>query len=84
MIKSKEILENVLAEGMYNINLFLGLNEKGQKTIKLRDQIVPEKIQGTSCLGVAQFKNNEYSTLQISLLDDSFSEMFFLFCDDLF
>lgn len=90
MIKSKEILDKVespnhfvLAEGMYDINLFLGLNENGQKTIKLRDSFVPQKIQGTSCLNIVQFKNEDYSTLQISLMDDSFSEMFYSFCDDL-
>lgn len=90
MIKSKEVLEKienanhfVLVEGMYDINLFLGLNENGQKTIKLRDNFVPQKIQGTNCLNVVQFKNPDYATLQISLIDDSFSEMFYLFCDDL-
>lgn len=90
MIKSKEILDKVespnhfvLAEGMYDIDLYLGLNENGQKTIKLRDTFVPQKIQGTNCLSIAQFKNEDYSTLQISLMDDSFSEMFYLFCDDL-
>ena len=73
----------VLVEGMYDINLFLGLNEDNQKTIKLRDSFVPQKIQGTSCLSIVQFRNNDYSTLQISLIDDSFSEMFYSFCDDL-
>ena len=90
MIQSKNILckvknanHYVLVEGMYNINLFLGLNEDNQKTIKLRDTFVSQKIQGTSCLKVAQFKNDDYSTLQISLIDDSFAEMFYSFCDDL-
>ena len=80
MIKAKKIFDKVespnhfvLAEGMYDINLFLGLNENGQKTIKLRDTFVPQKIQGTTCLSIAQFKNEDHSTLQISLMDESFS-----------
>lgn len=73
----------VLVEGMYNIDLFIGLSEDGLKTIKLKDKFKPQKIAGSSSIEIKQFSNEEYSSILISLKDDNLSSVFYLFCDDL-
>lgn len=73
----------VLVEGMYDIDLFVGLSEDGYKTIKLKDKFKPQRIASSSSIEIKQFSNDDYSTLLISLKEDSLSSVFYLFCDDL-
>ncbi len=73
----------VLVEGMYDINLYLGMNEDMKKTIKYRADFEPLNIQGTKCIDVKQFKNNEFSTIQFSLNDENNYSLFEVFCEDL-
>lgn len=63
--------------------LYIGLDEKGQKAIELHEKFSPRKITGTSAIDVAQYKKEEYYTIRFSLIDNDVCGLFYKFCDDL-
>lgn len=64
------------------LKLFIGLDESGKKSIKLRAKFIPKPIKGTTALEVSQFKAEEYNTIQFSLCDEDISGLFYKFCED--
>ena len=68
----------------YNIiDLYIGLDEEGNKSIELRSDFTPRVVNGTSAIKVTQYDNNRYKTIRFSLIDDSISGLFYKFCEDL-
>lgn len=65
------------------LDLFIGLDEHGRKSIELRSRFVPLKVSGTSAIDVTQYKKPEYNTIRFSLKDDEVSGLFYKFCDDI-
>ncbi len=65
------------------LELYIGLDEKGQKSIELRSKFNPRKIKGTSAIEVNQYANLKYKTIRFSLKDDEISGLFYTFCEDL-
>ncbi len=63
--------------------LHIGLDEKGRKSIELREQFSPRKVIGTTSIEVNQYKKPEYNTIRFSLVDDEVSGLFYKFCEDL-
>lgn len=72
-----------LATKEHKLTLYIGLDAEGNKALKFRGKFTYEKISGTALISVKQFKSPQYNTLLFSLLDNSFEEVFFRFCEDL-
>ena len=65
------------------LDLFIGLDEHGRKSIELRSHFVPIRVSGTSAIDVTQYKKPEYNTIRFSLKDDEISGLFYKFCEDI-
>lgn len=65
------------------LELYIGLDEKGRKSVELRSQFSPRRIKGTSAIEVNQYDNKKYKTLRFSLTDEEISSLFYIFCDDI-
>lgn len=65
------------------LDLHIGLDEKGRKSIELRSMFKPVKVTGTSAIDVTQYTKPEYKTIRFSLKDDDMSGLFYKFCEDI-
>lgn len=65
------------------LDLHIGLDEKGRKSIELRSMFKPVKVTGTSAIDVTQYTKAEYNTIRFSLKDDDMSGLFYKFCEDI-
>ena len=65
------------------LDLHIGLDEKGRKSIELRSVFKPVKVTGTSAIDVTQYTKPEYNTIRFSLKDDDMSGLFYKFCEDI-
>ncbi len=65
------------------LELHIGLDDKGRKSIELRDKFNPRKVTGTVAIEVNQFKKPEYNTIRFSLAEEEVSGLYYTFCDDL-
>lgn len=65
------------------LDLHIGLDEKGKKSIELRSMFKPVKVTGTSAIDVTQYTKPEYNTIRFSLKDDDMSGLFYKFCEDI-
>ena len=65
------------------LELYIGLDEKGRKSIELRAAFNPRNVKGTSAIEVNQYDNQKYKTIRFSLTDEEISGLFFTFCEDL-
>lgn len=65
------------------LELYIGLDENGRKSIELRSEFNPRKVKGTSAIEVNQYDNQKYKTIRFSLTDEEISGLFYTFCDDL-
>lgn len=65
------------------LELYIGLDEKGRKSIELRSEFSPRKVMGTSAIEISQYDNQKYKTIRFSLTDEEISGLFYTFCDDL-
>ena len=65
------------------LELYIGLDEKGRKSIELRSVFNPRRVKGTSAIEVTQYDNPKYKTLRFSLTDEEISGLFYTFCEDL-
>ena len=70
-------------DNSHPLELHVGLDDKGRKTIELRAQFAPRKVTGTASIAVNQYKKPEYNTIRFSLIDEEISGLFYLFCEDL-
>lgn len=65
------------------LELYIGLDEKGRRSIELRSTFNPRKVKGTSAIEVNQYENQKYKTIRFSLTDEEISGLFYTFCEDL-
>lgn len=65
------------------LDLHIGLDENGRKSIELRSVFKPVKVTGTSAIEVSQYTRPEYNTIRFSLKDDDMSGLFYKFCEDI-
>ena len=65
------------------LELYIGLDEKGRRSIELRSTFNPRKVRGTSAIEVNQYENQKYKTIRFSLTDEEISGLFYTFCEDL-
>jgi len=68
-----------------SIDLFIGHDEQGRFAIKYRGNFKPESgVKSVAGIAVNQFKNEDFNTLQFSLMHNDNKELFFTFCEDIF
>ena len=79
--KNKNFYSRISVEHI--LELHIGLDEKGRKSIELRYPFTPRKVTGTSSIEVAQYKKDTYNTIRFSLCDEEISGLFYKFCEDL-
>lgn len=65
------------------LELYIGVDESGRKSIELRSKFSPRKLIGTSSIDVNQYKKRNYNILRFSLKDSDISGLFYTFCEDL-
>lgn len=65
------------------LDLHIGINEHGQKSIEFRYPFTARKIKGTKAIEVSQYKNSNYNTLRFSLVEKVLEDLFYKFCDDI-
>lgn len=66
------------------IDLYVGHDDQGRYAIKYRGSFKPESgIKSVAGIAVNQFKNEDFNTLQFSLMYNENKELFFTFCEDI-
>ena len=70
-------------DDVHILDIHIGLDEKGRKSIELRSMFKPVKVTGTSAIDVTQYTKPEYNTIRFSLKDDDMSGLFYKFCEDI-
>lgn len=65
------------------LELYIGLDEKGRKSIELRQKFLYKKVLNSSSIEVNQYTKSEYNTIRFSLIKDEVSGLFYKFCEDL-
>ena len=81
-IEGKNIFTRI--NPLHFIDLFVGHDEQGRYAIKFRGNFKPEiSIKSVAGIAVNQFKNEDFNTLQFSLMDIDNKELFFTFCEDI-
>lgn len=91
MEKIKERFLNIEGKNIFSrinpshiIDLYVGHDEQGRYAIKYRGNFKPESsIKSVAGIAVNQFKNEDYNTLQFSLMYNDNKELFFTFCEDI-
>ena len=70
----KERFEQFTSPGYYSrvdsdhiLELYIGLDETGNKSIELRSLFRPRSVKGTSAIDVSQYENEKYKTIRFSL-----------------
>ena len=70
-------------DNVHLLDLHIGLDKQGRKSIELRSKFSPVKVSGTSAIDVNQYRKEEYNTIRFSLIDDDMSGLFYKFCEDI-
>ncbi len=65
------------------LELYVGYNKDGQKTLEYRYNFIPQRVIGTNTITVIQEKRTSYNVISFSLLKDSNSDLFYKFCEDI-
>lgn len=70
-------------DDQHPLELLIGINDEGQKTVRLIGDFTKTKIRGTKTIEVNHYKYKERTILSFSLIDDEYEDIFYLFCNDL-
>lgn len=65
------------------LELFIGLNDKGQKTLRLIGNFIRHQVKGTKSIDIMHFKYGEKYAVNFSLIDKQYEDLFYIFCNDL-
>lgn len=65
------------------LDLYIGLNEKGQYTLEYRGNFVVKDVKGSGTIGVSQGVNSKYSYLLIYLKNTDMFDTFCAFVEDI-
>lgn len=89
-MKLKERFDSFTTPNFYSridaehiLELYIGLDETGRRSIELRSAFNPRKVKGTSAIEVNQYENQKYKTIRFSLTEEEMSGLFYTFCEDL-
>lgn len=73
-MKLKERFDSFTTPNFYSridaehiLELYIGLDETGRRSIELRSAFNPRKVKGTSAIEVNQYENQKYKTIRFSL-----------------
>ena len=70
-------------DAVHILELYIGLDDKGRKSIELRSLFTPRKVTGTTAIEVNQYAKESHNIMRFSLIDEEISGLFFKFCEDL-
>jgi len=81
-IEGKNIFSRI--NPSHSIDLYIGHDEQGRHAIKYRGNFKPESgVKSVSGIAVNQYRNEDFNTLQFSLMHNDNKELFFTFCEDI-
>ena len=81
-IEGKNVFSRV--NPLHNIDLYVGHDEQGRYAIKYRGIFKPESsVKSVAGIAVNQYKNEDFNTLQFSLMHNDNKGLFFTFCEDI-
>jgi len=67
----------------HQMELLIGINDNGEKTIRFVGNFVKTKIRGTKSIEINHYAYKDKLILSFSLVDDEYVDLFYLFCNDL-
>jgi len=70
-------------DAKHPLELLIGLNDSGQKTIRLIGNYKKTRIKGTKSIEVNHYLLENHLVLSFSLCDENYLDLFYLFCNDL-
>lgn len=65
------------------LELYLGLNEKGNYTLRFNGPFSPVKIVGNDLLEIKQIKTSNYNSILFSFNSNDNAALFYHFCEDI-
>ena len=63
----------IKADTEHTLDWYIGIDDQGRKSIKLRAKFSPKSIIGTNSIIVSQYKNDDFNTIVFSLVDNEVS-----------
>lgn len=75
--------EYIRVSAKHPLELYLGLNEKGLKTLRYNGIFEPIKVVGTNILEIKQVKTSEHYSILFSFNSNDEEVIFYKFCEDL-
>lgn len=75
--------EYVRVNAEHPLELYLGLNDSGDKTLRFNGEYTPIKIFSTKNLDVKQYKSNGINSLMFSYTSPVNDSLFYKFCEDI-
>lgn len=82
--KSFELSSHYLrVDDQHPLELLIGLNDQGQKTIRFVGNFERVKIRGTKTIDVKHLSYGEHLVLSFSLINKDYEDLFMLFCNDI-
>ena len=73
----------VRADSDHPLDWNIGLDSNGHKALKLRGKFNVQKIEGTKFVQIQQFSKGEIKAIVFSLMEDSYSNQFYTFVEDM-
>lgn len=81
--KIKKYSHYLRVDDTHQLDLLIGLNDKGHKTIRFIGNFHRVQVKGTKTIDVNHYQLNNSTIISFSLIDSSFEDLFYLFCDDI-
>lgn len=85
-VKFSEFKKNshyLRVDEIHPLEILIGLNDSGQKTLRFIGSFSRAKVKGTKTIDVNHYIINNKMAISFSLTDYSFEDLFYLFCNDL-
>ena len=81
--KIKNNSEYIRVSDDHPLELYIGLNEKGMKTLRFNGIFSVVKLVGNNILEIKQIKTTKYNSLLFSFNGNDGITIFYKFCEDL-
>ncbi len=65
------------------LELLIGLNDKGQKTLRFLGEFKRTQVKSTKSIEVNHYKINDKYAINFSLEDNQYEDLFYIFCNDM-
>ena len=75
--------EYVRVSADHPLEIYVGLNENGHKTLRFNGHFTPIKVFSTKNLDVKQYKNDSCNSILFSYISPINDSLFYKFCDDI-